>query len=385
MQHRISGLRATVLAALVASASAHAATFTTVHLFNGTDGAGANEMIENLSTHMLFGTTQGGGAHFSNGTVFKMTKAGALTTLYSFDGTTGGRPTGALVDGGDGYYYGTTTIAGSLNGGTAFKITPAGVLTYIHQFGGSPGPSLPIGLVSGNDGNLYGVSVFGGTAGYGSIFRMSKTGVVTTLHSFTGADGASPENALSITSGNGIYYGTAMSGGANGCGTFFKITNAGDFTLLYSFPKTAPGGCQPEGRLVTGAGATAETFYGTTQTGGANGKGTVFSITTAGVPTWLHSFAGTTDGALPHGGVTMGNNFWFYGATGSGGANNVGTTFKISQAGVFSVLHTLNPAMPGETTGPSTPWMLDSVGNFYGSTPGYSSSTNGGSIFRQTP
>lgn len=371
-----------VAAALATLGTAHASTFTTLHLFTGTDGATPNELIQGADGN-YYGSTSAGGNH-DNGEVFKMTPAGAVTVLYVFNGTSGSRPLGALAAGGDGYYYGTTSNGGSLSGGTAFKISPSGALTFLHQFGAAGEGQNPTGLISGNDGNFYGTTYFGGAGGVGTLFKMTPAGVVTTLHSFTGADGSMPMDQLR-SAGDGSYYGLSANGGAANCGTFYRITNDGTFSLLYSFPNAAPAGCKPQGRLVDGAGGDSADFFGTTQSGGANSAGTVFRITRAGVPSWLHSFAGTADGATPHGGLTLANNLSFYGTTGSGGAYGVGVTFKISSTGSYTLLHSLNPAVAGETTGPHAPLLLDSAGNLIGSTPGYSSSTTGGSVFSQTP
>jgi uncharacterized repeat protein (TIGR03803 family) len=75
--------------------------------------------------------------------------------------------------------------------------------------------------------------------------------------------------------------------------------------------------------------ATDGMLYGTTSEGGANGDGTVFSITPSGKLTTLHSFIGT-DGAGPDGGLVQDTNGTLYGTTASGGAHNDGTIFSLS-------------------------------------------------------
>ncbi len=384
MKHKtlsaLGAAAAAVAAFFAASTGAHAATFSTIHVYNGTDGRGPNELIENAGYY--YGTSSAGGAYLDNGAILKISKTtGAVTVLYSFNGTTGSRPYGALVRNADGTFYGTASTAGTYNGGVAFKMTAAGAVTFIHQFGAAGEGSLPTSLALGNDGNLYGTTTYGGANGKGTLFKMTTAGVVTTLHSFNGTDGSNPQGQL-ISTGNGVYYGTAFGGGAGDCGTYYKITNAGTFTLLYTFPKAAPAGCQPQGRLNS---ATDGRMWGTTQMGGASNAGTVFALSTAGVPTWVYSFTGGADGRWPHGGVTQANNFAFYGTTGYGSTYGLGTTFKITLSGVFTTLHAFDPAMTGETTAPHQPLLLDSSGNLIGSTPGYSQSTNGGSSFRQTP
>src|SRR5579859_3852215 len=93
--------------------------------------------------------------------------AQTLTTLGNFDGTNGDTPRfGNLIQGTDGNFYGTTYYGGTNNGGTVFKVTPAGALTTLYSFSPTkaetlstiwiPGPES--GLVKASDGNLYGVT-----------------------------------------------------------------------------------------------------------------------------------------------------------------------------------------------------------------------------------
>ena len=95
------------------------------------------------------------------GTVFKISATGALTTLYSFTGGKDGRnPSGGLVQGNDGNFYGTT-LQGGINGdyGTVFKISATGALTNLYSFtGGEDGAGPSAGLVQGSDGIFYGTT-----------------------------------------------------------------------------------------------------------------------------------------------------------------------------------------------------------------------------------
>jgi|SRR5580704_5946962 uncharacterized repeat protein (TIGR03803 family) len=84
-----------------------------------------------------------------------------LTTLHAFTGADGSNPQAALIQGSDGFFYGTTQAGGSNNLGTVFQISPAGVFTSLYQFGGSDGSDPEAPLVQGNDGNLYGTTVTG--------------------------------------------------------------------------------------------------------------------------------------------------------------------------------------------------------------------------------
>jgi uncharacterized repeat protein (TIGR03803 family) len=80
----------------------------------------------------FYGVTEGGGQYLA-GTVFQLTPAGALTTLYMFSGPDGSAPF-SLSQGADGLLYGTTTSGGIYQGGTAFKIDTKGNLTTLHDF-----------------------------------------------------------------------------------------------------------------------------------------------------------------------------------------------------------------------------------------------------------
>ncbi len=92
----------------------------------------------------MYGTTYEGGAN-SAGTIFKLTPAGALTTLHSFDTTDGSFPAGSLLLATNGDLYGTTWEGGTGTVGTVFKITPAGALTSLHSFDSIDGPCAPPG------------------------------------------------------------------------------------------------------------------------------------------------------------------------------------------------------------------------------------------------
>jgi uncharacterized repeat protein (TIGR03803 family) len=126
----------------------------------------------------FYGLTAEGGQ--SAGTVFKITPSGAMTVLYQFCAkiacTDGSTPRGALSLGSDGNFYGTTYYGGTSNQGTVFRITPSGVLTTLHSFHGWDGRN-PIGGVSqASNGAFYGTTTAGGSGGFGTIYRISLTG-----------------------------------------------------------------------------------------------------------------------------------------------------------------------------------------------------------------
>ena len=252
------------------------------------------------------------------------------SVLYSFaGGQSGGKFTGAgLIRGSDGKFYGTTFGDGANGDGTVFSITPAGVETLLYSFSGSPDDANPnAALIQGSDGNFYGTTWDGGANNDGTVFKITPAGVETVLYSFSGAhgDGASP-NASLIQGSDGNFYGTTTRGGANGDGTVFRITPAGVETVLFSF-SGSPDDANPLAALVQGSDGN---FYGTTWDGGANSDGMVFRITPAGVETVLYSFgASLTDGMNPQAALIQGSDGNFYGTTWDGGANNDGVVFEI--------------------------------------------------------
>jgi uncharacterized repeat protein (TIGR03803 family) len=380
-----------------------AQTLTTLHSFDGRDGDGPNGLVQATDGN-LYGTSSGGGAN-GYGTIFKITPGGTLTTTHSFDFTDGSGPS-ALVQGTDGNFYGTTSWGGAnscvIEGtdygcGTIFKITPSGTLTTLYSFDGTDGLE-PFALVQATDGNLYGTTFWGGandntlcqispyygSVGCGTVFKITPGGALTTLYNFCSkincADGANPFAGL-VQATDGNFYGTTQSGGTAGSGSVFKTTPSGTLTTLGSFDGTD--GWGPNGLVQ----ATDGNFYGTTLSGGLPPfpGGTVFKITASGTLTMLYSFcpqSGCTDGWHPAGLVqaTDGN---FYGMTGSGGANcevGCGTVFRITPSGTLTTSYSFC-SQSGCTDGANpTGLVQDTNGKFYGTTfdGGASSACSGG-------
>ena len=141
-------------------------------------------------------------------------------------------------------------------------------------------------LVLGPDGNFYGTTLYGGSNGNGTIFQLTPGGgVFTSLYSFSAlggayftanADGATPNGLTLGTDGN--FYGTTQGGGANGAGVFFQFTISGALTPLYSFGATGSDAVSPQAVLVQGPN---DSFYGTSAFGGTTGNGTIFEVTPA--------------------------------------------------------------------------------------------------------
>jgi len=307
-------------------------TLTTLHNFAGYPADGTNPYagLVQASNGNLYGTTIEGGSEGA-GTVFKITLNGTLTILHNFDNTDGNSPSGGLVQATNGNLYGTTEGGGEFGGGTIFKITPSGTLTSLHSFTGSgtEGSSPFAGLAQATNGNLYGTTSNGGIDGRGTVFKITASGTLTTLDGFDGTDGNSPSGGL-VQATNGNLYGTTSMGGVpiagTAFGTVFKVSASGTLTSLHSLDGTD--GQDPIAGLIQ---ATDGNLYGTTEEGGAHGFGTIFKISPSGTLTTLHSFAGyPTDGANPYGALVQDTNGKLYGTTASGGANDFGTVFSLS-------------------------------------------------------
>ena len=247
------------------------------------DGDDPQAGVIQASNGSFYGTTSLGGANGA-GSIFEIPQTRSLKTLYSFcslsNCTDGANPSSALVQGDDGDFYGTTPRDGARSGnnGTVFKITPSGALTTLHSFCTQPkcpDGGAPNGLIQGSDGTFYGTTTYGGANLSGTVFKITLVGELTTLHSFNQfVDGASPYAGL-VQGTDGNFYGTTFEGGTGNGGTIFGMTPSGDLTTLYSFCPQGPctNGDQPRAGLVQD---TNGDFYGTTSEGGTDGYGTVY-------------------------------------------------------------------------------------------------------------
>jgi uncharacterized repeat protein (TIGR03803 family) len=407
---RLSSWKTIFLSCFFCAATAiasRAQTFTTLANFDYTNGYSPWSMALIQGTDgNFYGTTYGGGA-YGMGTVFRVTPTGDLTALYSFCAQTGcpdgNAPLAGLVQATDGNFYGTTSLGGANNDGTIFKITPEGVLTTLHTFNSADGQNPGTTLVLASNGNFYGTTSNGGGSnacngpGCGTIFEITPAGEFTVLHLFNFADGFIPSGLVQASNGN--FYGTTARGGVvneacptgPGCGTVFEMTPAGNLTTLYTFH--GDDGWNPYGGVVQG---TDGNFYGTTACGGASNSGTVFEITPGGQLTTLHSFD-LTDGSFPTA-LTQATDGNLYGTTVAGGPTAVygtmnggnGTVFEITLEGALTTLYNF-PQAPGPEAwlDGAQPWgglVQATDGNFYGTTimggTGYNCGTAGcGTVF----
>lgn len=313
------------------------------------DGFFPRSPLIQASDGAFYGTTDAGGGAAGSGTVFRVSSLGMFSTVYRFNETPndGDGPHGRLVQGSDGFLYGTTISGGQCSGGgTLYRLSLAGAYSRLYSFGcaGEDGAWPFAGLTAAPGSNFYGTTFFSGpwsqpgvpSRGGGTIYRFTPDASVTTLYDFnkTGCDedGAAPEGSM-IVGGDGALYGTTVDGGKYGRGTIFRVTLAGEESVLYSFGSVANDGLEPSGSLLQLANGA---LVGTTRFGGAHDDadswgGTIFMLEPDGTYTLLHSFCGPApDGCAPwEGGLTLGPDGAMYGTTEFGGNQDAGTAFRL--------------------------------------------------------
>ncbi len=288
----------------------------------------------------LYGTAAQGGLNTSYGTVFTVNADGSgYATLHDFSSSRsdGSFPYGDLVVV-DSRLYGTTLWGGSNGWGTIYAMATNGSgFTLLHHFIGSDGGAPQCKLTPGGD-MLYGATPSGGSNYVGTVFALSTngSGYAVLRHFSSGSDGQSPQGGLVLI--GSTLYGTASSGGSYGRGTIFKLgTDGSGFSVMRHFTMDANDGSMPLGALTMAGGK----LYGTTQNGGIDDQGTVFTIDPAGAGySVLHRFTGyPLDGSYPKGGLVLVGST-LYGTTYMGGAFSNGTVFAISTNGSgYVVLH----------------------------------------------
>ncbi len=347
---------------------------TTIHVFNGNDGA--NPSLETLAQGEdgnLYGTTVTGDLSKLGGAVFQMTASGKVTVLHVFRGFDGWHPAAGLVLGSDGLFYGDTRSRGTYfpNDGTIFSIASDGTFNLLDTLDDRfANPSST--LIQGVDGNYYGTSPGkGGSLTPGSVYEVTSAGQLKRLHAFSRTkDGANPISGL-IMGTDGAFYGTTSDGGAFGCGTIFRMSPAGFLATIHSFAWRD--GCNPLGTLLL---ANDGNFYGTTYAGGSGGFGTVFQMLPGGQLTTLHNFD-VFDGASPYAGLVQATDGQLYGTTDSGSLGNYGLIFSLTTGGRFNIVQRFD-GVHGD--GPEGGLMQHTNGLLYGTTT-FGGLTNHGTVY----
>jgi uncharacterized repeat protein (TIGR03803 family) len=331
------------LAAFVFASPTTAQTYADIPIYSfagGSDGASPRASVIQASDGNLYGTTLSGGSG-SYGTVFKIsnpTTSPTETVIHAFTGgVDGGWPYSPLLQASDGNLYGTTFVGGSgsaCGGGSCGVVFRIGNLSTVPTFsviydfaGGSDGSDPEAALIQASDSNLYGTTPYGGSSGSGTVFKITNLGttpVESIVYSFSGGmfDGATPRVAL-VQASDGNLYGTTDSGGSNGSGTIFKIriqSGTPTESVIYNFPSST---LEYYSSLIQ---ASDGNLYGSMGyvgpgCGGGSDCGQVYRVSNlATSPTFvqIYSFLGGTDGAVPSA-LFQANDGFLYGTTVYGG------------------------------------------------------------------
>jgi uncharacterized repeat protein (TIGR03803 family) len=251
-------------------------------------------------------------------------------------------------------------VVGLLVGSAAQAQTYTESVLYNFKGGKKDGSSPQSVLIEDSAGNLYGTTASGGASGFGTVFKLSATGVETVLHAFAGgSDGATPEGGL-VGDSSGNLYGTTNKGGTDGFGTIYEISSTGVESILHTFAGGTDGEF-PNGTLARdGVGD----LYGTTTAGGIDSEGTVFELPAKSAETILHAFTGKKDGAAPQGGVIYVSGT-LYGTTSVGTKSPDGQVFGLGVNGTYGTLVKFN-GTDGQL--PSAGLLADASSNLYGDT-----------------
>jgi len=350
--------------------------YTVLHDFAGApndgDGSGAEVTLDSAGN--IFGTTDWGGPYGTGnhfGTLFEVTPDGTESILHSFgasgDGT---NPDGAVTIEANGNMIGTTTFGGASNNGTIWQLTANGTYSILYSFCADQGNFIRGRLVQDGKGNFYGTALDGGADSYGTVFKYDPAkNKVAVLHSFNGTDGEFPEHGV-VRDRAGNLYGVTAFGGPYDEGTVYRIAKDGTFSTLYNFTGGSDGGFLYGGLAIDKDG----NLYGSADSGGTPGSGTVFKLAPNGTLTVLYNFTGGTDGAYPEGDMLLIGKTLYSTATGGGDAScQCGVIYKVTAKDREKVLEAFTP-----TSGNEYSAGLTAVGGvFYGTTQNGATGDNG--------
>jgi len=338
----------TSLSLLVVALTANAQ-ITILHDFGSVANDGSNPHTPLLlEGSTLFGTTLAGGEFGSQGALFSIGTNGSGYDLEHsfFTSTSGMDPIGTLaIDGTT--LYGTTEFGGATAPftGTVYSIgTDGSSPNILHEFdGGASDGARPAGGILRIGSTLYGITSEGGDDNFGTIFSIGTNGTgFTLLHEFAGDpnDGSTPTASLIFADGK--LFGTTQGGGEDSLGILFSIDpNGSNYTVVHEFVEDInferPDGAFPEGIVADGS-----TIYGVTNEGGADESGIIYKINTNGTGfSVIHEFEDgvSTNGSFPSGALAV-SGTTLVGTTNFGGASEEGTVFSLETDGTdFQVLH----------------------------------------------
>jgi len=213
-----------------------------------------------------------------------------------------------------------------------------------------------------------------------------------TLHKFVIGkfDGIEPAASLIFDQAGNLFGTTWDNGNACGCGSVFQLTPNPDGSWSNKWLHVFAGGSDGAGPRASLIFDQAGNLFGTTFVGGANNLGTVFRLTPKSDGSWtenvLYSFTGGNDGAEPAAGLILDHDGNLYGTTSGYQTNGFGTVFKLTPKAGGSWMESVLYSFTGGNDGaePFADLIFDKAGNLYGTTSGYSTS-NLGTVFKLTP
>ncbi|NBC24999.1 MAG: hypothetical protein GVX78_05225, partial [Bacteroidetes bacterium] len=315
---------------------------------NTEEGASPRSQLVRAEDGSFYGITSSGGTH-NGGTLFRYSDEAGLEVLYNLEPSNeGSNSEGGLVETSPGIFIGTTTSGAQFGAGSLFRYSLADGLSLLRSFnplidGGNPTGGLAF---DENSEIVYGTCSTGGNNNDGTAYAYNLlNGVFSLMHHFDASmEGALPKGGLTLAQ-NGMLYGTTQFGGSNSQGSIFRIDPIqDDYTTIYNLNNNSSDGQYPFGKLTE---STPGVFMGTCSEGGNSGTGTVFKVTDAGVFTRLHSFQAASDGGFTKTGLAPLNDDLFFGVTEFGGLNGFGTIYTVNEAGSFSKLHDLDFTQDG--------------------------------------
>lgn len=333
----------------------------------------------------------------------------------------GAVPTGGIVPGDPGVFYGVTENGGSAGLGVVFELDNAGgrhaAYKRLHSFCATDckdgrGPSFP--LIRDVVGNLYGTAPAGGLMGGGVVFELMPRGDrwgLKVLHAFCSPnsdschEGSAPSSGLayqgaasgSLYDGHSPLFGMTAAGGAMNGGTVFRLTpNNGKWGAksLHDFclPPSCTSGATALGGLVLDPDGD---IFGVANLGGAKDEGAVFKLSPAGTKysyLVIYDFCSQqtcTDGIRPNTQLTLDAQGDLYGTTPRSGTHDAGTVFELSPDGggfAFQVLHQFCDVQDCADGGaPAAPLALDQSGSLFGTTTQFGNAQGRGTLFELSP